>query len=368
MSKRDYYEILEVAKEADAETIKKAYRKLALQYHPDRNPGDSAAEDKFKEASEAYQILSSAETRAKYDRFGHGAFQNGGGFGGFDFSHFADDIFGDIFGAFFGSGASSGPRKGRDLRYQLEVDLEEAANGLEKEIKIPRPSVCDTCSGTGAKKGTSPESCKHCRGAGKIQVQQGFFSMTQTCPICRGQGQVIAHPCTTCRGQGLKKEQVTLPVSIPAGIDHGQRLKLRGEGEPSLEGGSAGDLYVEILLKPHKRFHRQGNDIISEAPINYTQAVLGAEVEVPTLDGRVKLKIPPGTPSGKVFKLKGKGIVDVRGGRKGDQHVRTYIYIPTSTSDKQREVLENLASIEGKPIEDESDSKSFFERVKDLFD
>lgn len=368
MSKRDYYEVLSVSKDADAETIKKAYRKLALQYHPDRNPGDSEAEDKFKEASEAYQILSSSETRAKYDRFGHGAFQNGGGFGGFDFSHFADDIFGDIFGAFFGTSSARGPRKGRDLRYQLEVELEEAAKGLEKEIKISRASVCETCSGSGAKKGTSPESCKHCRGAGKIQVQQGFFSMAQTCPICRGAGQVIAQPCATCSGQGLKKKQATLSVSVPAGIDHGQRLKLRGEGEPSLDSGSAGDLYVEILIKPHKQFHREGNHIVSEVPVHYSQAVLGAEIEVPTLEGKVKLKIPAGTPSGKVFKLKGKGIVDVRGGRKGDQHVRTYIYVPTSISDKQREVLENLASIEGKVVEDETDSKSFFERVKDLFD
>lgn len=368
MSKRDYYEVLGVAKSSSDDELKKAYRKLALKYHPDKNPGDVEAEDKFKEASEAYQVLSNPESREKYDRFGHDAFQGGGGFGGFDFSNFGDDIFGDIFGAFFGQGASRGPRKGRDLRYQLEVELEDAASGLEKEINIPRPVLCVDCSGSGAKKGTKPETCKQCSGAGKVHVQQGFFSMSQTCPICRGAGSMIHDPCEPCRGQGLVKKKAKLSVSIPAGIDHGQRLKLRGEGEPSLEGGQAGDLYVEILIKPHKRFHREGNDIFSEIPISYAQAALGTEVIVPTLEGEVNLKIPAGTPSGKVFKLRSKGIVDVRGGRKGDQHVRTYVHVPKTISDEQRQLLEQLASIEGSPTDDETDSKSFFDRVKDLFD
>ena len=366
MAKRDYYEVLGVARDATQEQIKKSYRQLALKFHPDKNPGDKASEESFKEASEAYQVLSDAESRAKYDRFGHAAFNGGAGFG--DFGAFAEDLFGDIFGAFFGTdggGRSGKKRGGRDLRYGLEITLEEAALGIEREITIPKAFPCETCSGSGARKGTSAESCKHCGGSGQQRVQQGFFTISRPCAVCRGEGRIIPDPCPGCGGTGQKTKEHKISVKIPAGIDHGQRLRLRGEGEAAPNGGPAGDLYVEVILKAHEFFHRDGKELICEMPITYAQAALGGEVEVPTLDGHAPLKIPSGTQSGKVFKLRGKGIVDMQSGRKGDQHVRVFIYVPQSLSPRQTELLKELAQIEGKPSI--NDSRTFFDKVKDLF-
>jgi molecular chaperone DnaJ len=312
-------------------------------------------------------VLSNSETRAKYDRFGHAAFSNGGGQGFGDFSSFAEDIFGDIFGAFFGTTAGGSRRRsGRDLRYELEITLEEAAFGVAKEIKLTKPNSCETCKGSGARAGTVPETCKQCGGRGSIGVQQGFFSVTRTCPICNGEGRVIVDPCASCGGLGHVNKEQKLSVKIPAGIDEGQRLKIRGEGEPAPTGGIAGDLFVEIRIKPHKFFVRRGQDLLSEVPITYAQAVLGSEVEVATLDGNISLKIQAGTESGKVFRLRGKGIVDMQTGVRGDQHVRAYVYVPKSISDSERTLIEELAKCEGKPVHNES--RSFFDKVKEFFE
>jgi molecular chaperone DnaJ len=368
LAKRDCYEILGVSKDAQLDQIKKNYRQLALKYHPDRNPGDKEAEEKFKEASEAYQILSSDELRMKYDRFGWSGFSGGSGFEGFtDFSVFADDFFSDIFSAFFGGGGrtASRQRTGRDLRYTLEVTLEEAAFGAEKKINISKPVPCDNCSGSGSRGGAAPDKCRQCGGAGQIRIQQGFFAISRTCHVCHGEGKVIVDPCPSCGGSGQGSKESELSVRIPAGIDQGQRLKLRGEGE-AISGGPPGDLYVEIKVKPHEMFQRHDSDIVCEIPITYSQAVLGAEIEVATLSGPITVKIPPGTPSGKVFRLRGKGVVDMHTGRYGDQHVRTYVYVPQTISDRQRELLEEMSSIEGKPTANEA--RSFLEKVKEFFE
>ena len=368
MSKRDYYEVLGLSRDASADQIKKSYRKLALKFHPDKNPGDVEAEEKFKEASEAYQILSDDETRARYDRFGHEAFQ--GGADGFrDFSGFAEEIFGDIFGAFFGSGGRGGPQSGRDLRYDLEIPLVEAVFGIEKKLSIPRMLHCSGCGGTGAKKGTAPETCAHCGGSGQQRIQQGFFTISRPCPSCDGRGRIIIDPCQNCQGVGLEKTETEVVVKIPAGIDHGQRLRVRGEGEASPDtGGIPGDLYVVISVEPHPYFVREGTELYCEVPMTFSQAVLGGEVMVRTLQGgELELKIPAGTPSGKVFRLKGKGVVDLSSGRRGDQHVRTFVYVPKSVEGRQRELLEELSQIEGTPLSDENE-KTFLDRVKDFFE
>ena len=312
MSKKDYYEVLGIDKSASENEMKKAYRKLAMKYHPDKNPDDKEAEAKFKEASEAYSVLSDSEKRSKYDQFGHSAFQGAGGAGGFnpnDFQGF-EDIFGDIFGSFFGGGGGqpSTGIAGADLRYDLNISFEEAAFGLEKQIEVRRRRSCKDCSGSGAAKGSNPETCGDCRGAGQVRVQQGFFAISRPCPTCNGRGQTISNPCNTCRGAGLESISSKLKVNIPAGIDEGQRLKLTGEGESGLQGGSAGDLYVVINIEPHKIFQRHDSDVICEMPIPYSMAVLGGEIEVPTLEGKVKLKIPAGTSAGKIFRMRNKGI------------------------------------------------------------
>lgn len=368
LQKRDYYDVLGVTRAASLEEIKKSYRKLALQYHPDKNPDNKEAEELFKEASEAYQILSDSDRRRQYDQFGHAAFSNGGGgFQGFgDFSGFADDIFGDIFGAFFGNSSSSRTRSGQDLRTSLEITLEEAAVGTDKEVTVRRREVCDDCSGSGARKGTNPQACKHCGGHGQIGIQQGIFTISKTCPVCRGSGQVIIDPCPSCGGGGFKEKKHKIAVKVPAGIDQGQRLRIRGEGEASPNGGPAGDLYVEIQMQQHKVFERRQSDLICEVPVTYPQAVLGAEISVPTLEGPISMKVPAGTPSGKIFRLRGKGMVDMRSGQRGDQHVRVYVYVPKNLTEEQQRIIEKLAEVEGQPIA--NDEPSFFEKVKHFFE
>jgi molecular chaperone DnaJ len=368
-SKKDYYELLGVGRNANEEEIKKAYRKLALQYHPDRNPGDKQAEEKFKEVSEAYSVLSDAQKRAQYDQFGHAAFGEGGPFaGGFDFSASGfEDIFGDIFGEFFGSGQSRrrGRGRGEDLRYNMTLKFEEAVAGVEKKIKIPRHGPCETCRGTGAKAGTAPQTCPTCRGRGQVSFQQGFFSVSRTCSPCQGQGTIIKDPCETCRGAGRVRTMHTLSVKIPAGVDNGSRLKLRSEGETGPAGGSPGDLYVVIQVEPHPIFVRDQLDIICDVPVSFVQAALGAEIDVPTLDGKVKMKIPSGTQSGKVFRMKGKGVKDIQGYQQGDQHVRVTVETPTHLTSKQKELLKEFAALGSEDVNPLA--KGFFDKMKELF-
>lgn len=367
MTQRDYYEVLEVSKSSSGDEIKRAYRKLAIKYHPDKNPDDKQSEEKFKEASEAYQVLSNPETRQRYDQYGHAGL-NGNGFSG-DFSHFAEDIFGDIFGAFFGTGSSKSTRygaksSGRDLKYSLSITLEEAAVGVTKNIKLKRPIPCNDCSGHGTEGGVTPGDCSTCGGMGQVRIQQGFFTLSKPCHACSGSGKIIKNPCKSCKGSKTTNEDKELEIKVPAGIDNGQQLRFRGEGEQLVDGIS-GNLYVEIEVKEHPIFIRKDTEIICQLPITYTQAVLGAEVDVQTLWGDVKMKIPSGTNSSKIFKLKGKGIVDMSSGRIGDQHVQVYIHIPKSISDKEREILQSLAEIEGVPTRE--DNKSFFNKIMDLF-
>jgi len=367
-TKRDYYELLGIGRNAGDEDIKKAYRKLALQYHPDRNPGDKHAEEKFKEVSEAYSVLSDPQKRTQYDQFGHAAFGEGGPFaGGFDFSGSGfEDIVGDIFGEFFGGGGRQrGRSRGDDLRYNLTLKFEEAVNGTEKKIKIPRHGTCETCHGSGAKPGTSPQTCPTCRGRGQVSFQQGFFSVARTCSHCHGQGTVIKDPCASCGGAGRVRKMHTLSVKIPPGVDNGSRLKLRGEGESAPRSGVPGDLYVVIQVEPHPIFIRENLDIICDVPISIVQAALGAEIDVPTLDGKVKMKIPSGTQSGKVFRMKGKGIKDVQGFQQGDQHVRVNVETPMHLTSKQKELLKEFAALGGEEVNPLS--KGFFDKMKELF-
>jgi molecular chaperone DnaJ len=365
--KRDYYEVLGVERSASDEELKKAYRKLALKYHPDKNPGDKAAEERFKEIGEAYQVLCDAERRTAYDRFGHAAFEQGG-FGGFDFSAGFEDILGDLFGDFFGAGRGRGGRtrvrRGQDLQYQLEVTFEEAARGCEKTLSIPRLTRCATCSGSGAKPGTRATTCHQCRGSGQIRFQQGFFAIAKTCGACNGQGSVISSPCPDCNGNGTRRRTHSLNVRIPAGVDTGSRLKLRGEGETGGHGGPAGDLYVLIQVAEHPIFVRDGVDIVCDVPVSFAQAALGTEIDIPTLDGRRKLKVPAGTQSGHLFRLRGLGVPDLNGYSRGDQVVRLAVETPRTLSARQRELLEEFARISGEEVHPMS--KGFLEKVKSL--
>jgi len=374
LSKRDYYEVLGVNRNASDAEIKKAYRQLAVKHHPDKNPGDKKAEAQFKVLSEAYSVLSDGQKRATYDQYGHAGVDGsaGGGYssGGFGGSPF-EDIFGDIFGDIFNGGGGGGSRRSRgqrgdDLRYNLTVSFEEAAFGTETTVKLPRHHSCETCGGSGAKEGTSPETCSTCRGAGQVRYQQGFFQMTRPCPDCGGSGSQINDPCPDCRGTGRVKDKRNLALKVPAGVETGIRLKLSGEGESGIHGGQAGDLYVVITVEDHPIFTREGRNVICDTPISFAQATLGCEIEVPTLEGRVKMKVPAGTQSGKVMKLSGKGIPDLQGHRRGDQLVVMRVETPTQLTSRQKELLEEFAKEGGESVN--PISKGFFEKVKEMFD
>ncbi len=362
-SKRDYYEVLQVDRNADADALKRSFRKLAMQYHPDRNPGDHSAEEHFKEASEAYEVLSDPEKRARYDRFGHQGlegFSSGAGFGGVNIN----DIFGEIFGDIFGGGRQRGGRnRGADLRYNLELTFEEAAFGTEVSVKIPRPKSCEECSGTGSKS-KQKRTCPTCGGAGEVRFTQGFFAVARTCNQCGGSGQIISDPCKSCRGAGKVESENDLTVTIPKGVDDGTRLRLSGEGEPGEHGGPSGDLYVVIHVKDHALFTREGDEVRCEVPISFVQAALGAHIEVPTLDGMAKMKIPEGTQTGKIFRLKGKGIPHLQGAGRGDQQVRVVVETPQNLNAAQRGILEEFAKASGEDVNPHA--KSFFEKVKEL--
>jgi molecular chaperone DnaJ len=363
---KDYYRILGVPRDATQEEIKKAYRKLALKYHPDRNPNDKEAEEKFKEINEAYACLSDPEKRAKYDRFGtvDGFEFSDAGFDSFAsaFSDIFEDIFGDFFGTFTGQRRRTRPKRGADLRYDLSISLEEAVRGCEKEITIPRWVSCELCGGSGAKPGSGPVRCPECGGSGYVRFQQGFFSVSRTCPRCGGSGTYIVTPCRACNGEGRVRKYRTVSVKIPPGVDNGSRLRISGEGELGSHGGPPGDLYIIISVKPHKFFKRQGLDLYCEVPITFPQAVLGGEIEVPTLYGTEKLKIPAGTPSGKEFVLRGKGVPRLGGHSRGDQIVRVYIDVPKKLTPRQKELLQEFARLSGDEVQ-----KSFVDKLKDFF-
>lgn len=374
--KRDYYEVLGISKSADEAEIKKAYRKLAKQYHPDVNPGNKEAEAKFKEINEAYGILSDPQKRSNYDRFGHAAFDGtgGGGFSGFEGFGFGglDDLFESFMGGGFGRSKAkrNGPQKGSDLQYAIEITFHEAAFGVTKEINITRLQNCGTCNGSGAKPGTNPETCKTCGGTGQVRYAQstpfGQFVNVKTCDACRGEGRIITKPCETCNGKGRVSKNAKISINIPAGIDEGQTISLRGEGEPGLRGGASGDLYVTIHIKPHPIFKREGYDVVCDVPISFTQAALGAEIDIPTIDGKMKHIIPEGTQTGTIFKLRGKGVKHLRSNARGDQYVRVNVEVPTRLSQKQKELLRQLAELSG---DDEGleQKKGFFNKMKDLF-
>lgn len=372
MSKRDYYTVLGVDRSDDEKAIKKAYRRLAMKFHPDRNPDDPEAETKFKEASEAYEVLADPQKRQAYDQYGHAGVEGqAGGFGGGSASSFSDifgDVFGDIFGG-AGGGRRGGPQRGSDLRYNLELSLEEAVRGTEKNLKIPTLVACKTCSGSGAKAGTSPKTCQVCQGTGNVRMQQGFFAVQQTCHACGGQGQVIDDPCNTCRGRGAVEETKTLNVKIPPGVDTGDRIRLSGEGEAGPKGGPAGDLYVQVAVREHALFQRDGSNLYCEVPISFVDAALGGELEVPTLDGRVKLKIPAETQSGRLFRVRGKGVSPVRGGSQGDLLCRVVLETPVQLNEKQKELLREFqASLDTKNSSHSPRKSSWFDGVKKFFD
>ncbi|MBX3590681.1 MAG: molecular chaperone DnaJ [Burkholderiaceae bacterium] len=373
MAKRDYYEVLGVAKNASDDDLKKAYRKLAMKYHPDRNPDNKDAEEKFKEVKEAYEMLTDPAKREAYDRFGHAGVDPNAGFpggaGGQGFGGFADvfgDIFGDIFGGQRAGGGRSNVYRGADLRYAMEVTLEQAASGYTSEIRVPSWDTCGTCSGTGAKPGTKPKVCHTCGGQGAVRVQQGFFSIQQTCPTCHGSGKVIPEPCTSCEGVGRVKKNKTLEVKIPAGIDDGMRIRSAGNGEPGINGGPPGDLYVEIHVKEHPVFQRDGDDLHCEVPIGITTAALGGTVQIPTLAGRAEIDLPEGTQSGKQFRLRGKGIKGIRSSYPGDLYAHVVVETPVRLTDKQKQLLRELeASL--KDPKHSPQTKGWMDRVKDFF-
>jgi molecular chaperone DnaJ len=369
MAKRDYYEILGVNRDAGEDEIKKAYRKLAMKWHPDRNPGNPKAEEHFKEAKEAYEVLSDAQKRGTYDRYGHAGIDPhaAGGAGAQGFG----DIFSDIFGEIFGGqrGGRSTVYRGADLRYNLEITLEQAAHGFETKIRIPTLVECETCGGSGARKGTQPQTCPTCHGAGQVRISQGPFSIAQTCPRCHGSGKAIAHPCPDCNGAGRVKHQKTLAVKIPAGVDEGDRVRLSGEGEPGVNGGPPGDLYVQVHVKPHPVFQREHDDLHCEMPVAFAIAALGGEIEIPTLDGSARIKVPAETQSGKMFRLRGKGIKGVRSHVAGDLLCHVVVETPVHLTERQRELLREFEAISQKDAARHNPrSKTWFDKVKAFFE
>lgn len=372
MAKRDYYEVLGVGKSATDAELKKAYRRLAMKHHPDRNPDDAAAEVKFKEAKEAHDILSNAEKKAAYDQFGHAAFEGGMGGGGAQGAGGFGDIFGDMFGDIFGGqgGGRQRQRRGSDLRYNMELTLEEAVRGVEKNITVPRMAGCKTCHGSGAKEGSKPTHCGTCNGQGQVRIQQGFFSVQQTCPKCHGNGTIISDPCNDCHGEGRVRENKKLSVKIPAGVDEGDQIRLSGEGENAGSGGINGDLYVSVSLLAHEIFTREGVDLHCTVPISYSTLALGGELEVPTLDGRAKLKIPAGTQSGKMFRLRGKGVKNVRNaGFVGDLYCEVMVETPVNLTKRQKELFQELDdSINSGGRKHSPAGSSWSDKIKSFFD
>ena len=373
--KRDYYEVLGVSRGASEDEIKKAYKKMARKYHPDLNPGDKTAEEKFKEVNEAYEVLSDANKRARYDQYGHAGvdpnFGAGGG-AGFDGSFDFGDL-GDIFGSFFGGGFGGGrrtnpnaPQRGESIRMSIAISFEEAAFGCEKAVTVERYETCDTCHGNGCAPGTSPEVCPDCHGTGTVQVRRqtpmGVFATSSPCPKCGGKGRIIHQPCKDCRGSGMVRKKKTIQASIPAGIDNGQTISIRGQGNAGKNGGPAGDLLITITVRPHELFRREGTSVLCEAPITFTQAVLGAELEIPTIDGKVKYTLPEGTQSGTTFRLKGKGIPSINGRGRGDQYVTVYIETPKNLNKEQKEALKKFAETMGESNYEEQ--KKFFKKFK----
>ncbi len=370
MSKRDFYEVLGVTREADEKAMKSAYRKLAMKYHPDRNPGDAAAEAQFKEVSEAYDTLKDPQKRAAYDRFGHAAFENGGGGGAGhgDFASAMSDIFDEFFGMNGGRrGGGGGRERGADLRYNLEISLEEAFEGKTVEIEVPTSITCDNCSGTGAKPGTSPTTCRTCGGAGRVRAAQGFFTLERACPTCQGRGSVITNPCDSCSGTGRKHENRNLSVNIPAGIEDGTRIRLAGEGEAGGNGGPSGDLYIFLSIKPHTFFQRDGADLFCKVPLSMTTAALGGQIDVPTLEGvTTRVKVPEGTQTGKQFRIRGKGMPVMRSAQHGDLYIQVTVETPANLTKRQRDLLaefETESSGDTHPA-----AHGFFAKVKDFLD
>jgi molecular chaperone DnaJ len=371
MSKRDYYEVLGVSQTASEQEIKSAYRRLAVMHHPDKNPGDAAAEEKFKEAAEAYSVLSDAEQRRRYDRFGHAGVSSSAGAGGWGAPGFGgiEDIlgdlfgFGDVFGARGGSGRRSSAQRGADLRYDLEISLEDAAAGMTAQLRIPRLEACEKCKGSGAAEGTQPETCQTCNGAGQVRYQQGFFSVARTCSTCRGTGSVVKNPCDACKGAGRTEREKSMEVKIPAGVETGSRLRIAGEGEAGTQGGTSGDLYVVIHVGEHEHFERQGSNLYSSVPITFAQAALGSELTVQTLGGQQQVKIPAGTQTGTVFRLKGHGVPVLGGRGRGDLFVSVTVVTPTTLTREQRRILEQLAEVEAKDLDD----KGLIDKVRNIF-
>ena len=368
MAKRDYYEVLGVEKGASDDVLKKAYRRLAMKYHPDRNPDDDSAIEQFKEAKEAYEVLADPRKRAAYDQFGHAGVNQaaGGGGGGAGFRDIFDEVFGDIFGQ---RGGGNRAFRGADLRYDLQLNLEEAVAGTTVKIEVPNHVACDECHGSGARPGSDPTSCTTCGGVGQVRMQQGFFSIQQTCPRCRGAGKIISDPCTKCRGEGTMREQKTLSVQIPPGVDTGNRIRLEAEGQPGERGGPPGDLYVEITVRPHPIFTRDGNHLYCEVPISFVTATLGGELEVPTLNGRVSLKVPAETQTGKLFRLRAKGVRSVRGDGVGDLICRVAIETPVNLGKRQKELLRDFEeSLQGGGSKHNPRASSWLDSVKRFFD
>jgi molecular chaperone DnaJ len=370
MAKKDYYEVLGLNRDASEEEIRKSYRKLAMKFHPDRNPDSKDAEGKFKEAKEAYEVLSDAEKRGNYDRFGHAGVDTSAAGAGAGFSGGFADAFSDIFGDIFGAGqrGRSNVYRGADLRYNLEIGLEEAARGTETKIRIPTMEECETCHGSGAKPGTSPSTCPTCHGQGQVRLQQGFFSIQQTCPRCHGSGKIVADPCRTCSGAGRMKRQKTLAVKIPAGVDEGDRIRLSGEGEAGVNGGPPGDLYVVIQVRQHAVFQRDHNDLHCEMPVSFATAALGGDIEIPTLDGHAKIRIPQETQSGQVFRLRSKGIKGVRSTTNGDLLCHVVVETPIKLTDRQKELLREFEAINQRDAAAHNPrAKSWMDKVKEFF-